>query len=189
MAENTRKRSQTKEKLKSALIELCEEKSYYEITVWDICERAGLYRSTFYRYYDAKDDILREIEHEYIEDTQSLTPTIWTIRRDASEEEMEVYRKELTADMEYHRAHRQICKFLLSPGGDIYFYNKMVESIGQSMMKNIQQFGTSQGKNKEYLKILFATGFVSTIHEWLKKDDCSPREIADFLISMMIKLQ
>ena len=29
MAENTRKRSQTKEKLKSALIELCEEKSYY----------------------------------------------------------------------------------------------------------------------------------------------------------------
>ena len=64
-----------------------------------------MYRSTFYRYYDTKDEVLRETEHEYIEATRGLTPTLWSIHAGASPEEMERYHRELTADMEYHREH------------------------------------------------------------------------------------
>ena len=62
MAENPEKRMRTKQKLTDALVELCEEKHYYDITVWDICNKAQLYRSTFYRYFEKKDDMLREID-------------------------------------------------------------------------------------------------------------------------------
>lgn len=189
MAENVVKRSRTKSKLKTALIELCDEKGFYNVTIWDICERAGLYRSTFYRYYETKDEVLREIEHEYIEATRSLTPTLWNIHADASPEEMAQYRRELTADMEYHREHKAICKFLLSPAGDMYFYHKMVESIGQHMKKNFRKYGARNAKNAEYLTNFFAAGFVSTIEEWLNQDDFSPSEIASFLLDMIKALQ
>ena len=36
MAQNLEKRNRTKQKLADALVELCEEKNYYDITVWDI---------------------------------------------------------------------------------------------------------------------------------------------------------
>lgn len=189
MAENTEKRSRTREKLKNALISLCEEKAFYDITILEICQRAGVYRSTFYRYYDTKDEVLREIEREYIEDTRSLTPTLWTLHPGATDEDLARYRRELTADMEYHRAHRQLCRFLLSPAGDIFFYNQMLESISAHVRRNYQHYGRAQGRNPAYLIRFIAAGFISAVHEWLKKDDCSPREIADTLLTMMMKLQ
>ena len=101
MAENPEKRMRTKQKLTDALVELCEEKHYYDITVWDICNKAQLYRSTFYRYFETKDDMLREIEHKYVKQTQALTRNLGDFRADASEEEMQLFLRELTADMEY----------------------------------------------------------------------------------------
>ena len=63
--------------------------SYYDITIWDICNKAEAYRSTFYRYFDTKDEMLREIEREYLEKIRSLTPAIHHYHPDASPEEME----------------------------------------------------------------------------------------------------
>lgn len=189
MTENAEKRSRTRTRLKNALIDLCSEKPYYDITIQDICSRADTYRSTFYRYYDAKDTMLREIEHEYIADTRKLTPTLWSVHADASPSELEAYRRELIADMEYHRAHKKISTFLLSPAGDIYFRNKLVESISSSGRKRYQTQSARPVKNMDYQLSFFAAGFIETIHEWLKKDDCSPGEIADFLLSMLLVLR
>ena len=111
-----------------------------------------MYRSTFYRYYDTKDEVLREIEHEYIEAVRGLTPTLWSIHADASSEDMAQYSRELTADMEYHREHQAVCKFLLSPAGDLTFYRMMVESIGQYIKMNLQKYGTKDAKTMEYLR-------------------------------------
>lgn len=48
----------SKEMLSSALIELMQEKSYLEISITEITNRADLSRRTFYRLFDSKDDIL-----------------------------------------------------------------------------------------------------------------------------------
>ena len=61
---NIKKSERTKNRLKEILIDLCAKKGYQTVTIGDICEKAETYRSTFYRYYDTKDDMLREIEHE-----------------------------------------------------------------------------------------------------------------------------
>ena len=41
-----------------ALLLLLENKEYDSITVKEICEKAGVNRSTFYMHYDTKDDLL-----------------------------------------------------------------------------------------------------------------------------------
>ena len=43
-----------------ALLLLLEKKEYDSITVKEICEKAGVNRSTFYMHYDTKDDLLVE---------------------------------------------------------------------------------------------------------------------------------
>ena len=118
MAENPEKRMRTKQKLTDALVELCEEKHYYDITVWDICNKAQLYRSTFYRYFETKDDMLREIEHKYVKQTQALTRNLGDFRADASEEEMQLFLRELTADMEYHQENAKLCRRPIFPTED-----------------------------------------------------------------------
>lgn len=190
MAENIEKRLRTKQKLKEALVELCEEKHYYDITIWDICNKAQVYRSTFYRYYETKDEMLREIEHEYVEKTRSLTKSLDDFRADAPKEQMTLFLKELTADMEYHRDNAKLCRFLLSPAGDIYFHQKMIESIGNTVKKNIQKHGSRHPvDDSHYLINYFASGFISTIYEWLRLDDKTPMQIAAFLLEMIKRFQ
>jgi len=183
--ENTGKQERTKKKLKDALIELCNEKAYYDITIINICSRAQLYRSTFYRYYETKDDLLLEIENEYIEDTRLITSSIGGFHIDASAEQYEQYRSELIEDMEYHRKHKQLCCFLLSPAGDAYFHKKMVDSICNTLKMNNERVGIFDKLDLDYTMNFFANGFIATIYEWLKRDDRTAGEIADFLLSMM----
>lgn len=190
MAENTEKRLRTRQKLADALISLCEQKSYYDVTVQEICDMAQLYRSTFYRYYDTKDAMLREIEHDYLAITQSLTKSMKDFRADASEEQQRVFLKELTADMEYHRQNAKLCCFLLSPAGDLYFHEKMVDSIGRTVRGVLQRRGKKHSlRDTEYLIHYFAAGFIATIRLWLQKDDCTPSEMAAFLLEMMKRFE
>ncbi|MDY4848886.1 MAG: TetR/AcrR family transcriptional regulator [Bacilli bacterium] len=52
-----KKSMKTKEAISLAVFILMRKKPYEEITVKEICERAGISRMSFYRYYNQKDDI------------------------------------------------------------------------------------------------------------------------------------
>ena len=47
----------TKQLLSLALVTLMYRKDYESITIKEICQKAGVSRMSFYRYYDSKDDI------------------------------------------------------------------------------------------------------------------------------------
>ncbi len=58
MKRGERQARRTKTALKAAFQELMSEKSYSEITVGEIAERADVGRVTFYRHFDSKADVL-----------------------------------------------------------------------------------------------------------------------------------
>src|SRR5688572_16979798 len=60
-----RQAQRTKEALESAFVQLTREKNYDAITINEIIERANTGRSTFYRYFQSKADILLSL-HEGI---------------------------------------------------------------------------------------------------------------------------
>ncbi len=47
--------------LEAALLSLMRTRSYQEISVKDVCERASIPRRTFYHYFDSKDDLLDSV--------------------------------------------------------------------------------------------------------------------------------
>lgn len=51
----------TKRDITNAFMELLETKSFSSITIYDICEKSLVHRSTFYRYYEDKYDLLSQV--------------------------------------------------------------------------------------------------------------------------------
>lgn len=64
MVEDIRK-FKTKRDIQQALVMLLHTKSFYELTVVDICQAALISRSTFYDHYDDKYDLLEQMVTKY----------------------------------------------------------------------------------------------------------------------------
>lgn len=115
----------TRKMLQEALINLTVEKGFSDITVGDIAERAMVNRSTFYRHYLDKYDLLRQ----YTDDAYALT----------SEDEL---RAEKMEEMEY--APSGLVKLLLHIQERADFYQVMLGPKGdpgftEVFRKNIEK--------------------------------------------------
>ena len=69
MAEDARVRK-TKQKLSAALVGLLQEKAFSDITPAQICEKAGINRSTFYRNYRNISQLKAEMEMKILSGVQ-----------------------------------------------------------------------------------------------------------------------
>ncbi len=67
--------SKTKSSIKNALRELIREKNYPDITVGQITERGNVGRSTLYKHYQSKADVLVDIHKDMFEHLFSGLPT------------------------------------------------------------------------------------------------------------------
>ncbi len=72
MKYNKESRSILKESCQGALLALMEQKNYSEINITEICRKAGISRTGFYRNYASKDDIITEIISKMIYDISSM---------------------------------------------------------------------------------------------------------------------
>lgn len=68
MAENQRTRL-TRQLLFHALVEMLGETDMEKITVTELCRRAGINRTTFYKYYKIPHDVLDDLERSELEAT------------------------------------------------------------------------------------------------------------------------
>ena len=57
----------SKRKLKETLLLLLKKTKLKEITVLELCEKANINRTTFYKYYTDIDDLVYKIEEDLIE--------------------------------------------------------------------------------------------------------------------------
>lgn len=62
----------TKSVLKAALLRILETKPIAKVTIKELCEQAGLNRGTFYLHYNEPNDVLREIEKEFVREKMSF---------------------------------------------------------------------------------------------------------------------
>ena len=62
----------TKESLYASFLELLDEKAVSDITVIEICERAGVSRKTFYKYYSDQFALLMGMQNDLFEDYRDL---------------------------------------------------------------------------------------------------------------------
>ena len=163
-----------------ALLLLLEKKDYDRITVKEICEKAGVNRTTFYLHYESINDLLSEtismINKRFID---SLTP----VDKDnlckevlTSEKYLRPY---LTLIKENKRAYR-----VVRQKGNLFNTKDAFDGLFRTLFSPaLSHFGVSE-KDKKYVLAFYTQGTVAIIEEWID-GDC--RDDVDMIISLIIK--
>lgn len=129
--------TETKARIKRALIELIDEKGLDALTVSDIARRAGINRGTFYLHYVDKFDLLEQLENEAI---QGLSAIVLRDDRscDASTQADLFPYETLVAALDYVASELDFVSAISSKNGDLQFSAKVrgvIESLFEQGLK------------------------------------------------------
>ncbi len=170
-----------------ALILLLNKKEYEFITVKEICEKAGVNRSTFYLHYDTIDDLLQES----IENSNKEFMSYFSENNKFFENFNQMDKSELIF----------ITHEYLNPYLNYIKENKVIHQVGvkhanlmnshlkfNSMNKHVflpifKKFGIDE-KSEKYMIQYYINGITAIINEWIKNGCSDPIE---FIEDMIIK--
>ena len=179
----TKKTSITKKNIKKALINLLANHKFDLITINQIVEEAEITRSTFYRYYDDKYELLSDIEEEILkhihEERQKLEEK-FPLEASFS---VEMF-KHLFESLE---AYADSIYYLLSHNGDASFEMKLRNELSKrfSNVVNLKNISSTRADLlQEYMYVIL----IKTLQYWsANKDKVSVEEIASTLRDVQFK--
>ncbi len=173
-------------KMDEAFLKLLEEKDFEYITVKEICEKAGVNRSTFYLHYETIEDLLDEsitgMNERFLEYFRRNHPDIAGNIQTADLEELylvtPVY---LTPYLEYIKEHRKV--FLTAMKRSSTFrladtYNRLFRYVLNPIMDRFQ----IPEKEKKYLLSFYIKGILAIINVWIS-ENCE--DDINFVIKMI----
>ncbi len=174
MNKNESKYFNTAVKMDKALIALLEKKDFEYITIKEICEVAGVNRSTFYLHYENTSDLLKETT-KYILD--SFLTYFSVDKQDITNQYNDCELKDLvfitpeyiTPYLTYIKENQRVFKIAVKHLGTMDFeavYNKMVKFIFNPVL---ERFSFPEG-DREYVLKFYLTGITAIVMEWLKND-------------------
>ena len=180
MNKNESKYFNTAVKMDKALITLLEKKDFEYISIKEICEVAGVNRSTFYLHYENTVDLLNETTKYILDsfltyfsvDRQSITIQY----QDCKLQDLIFITPEyLTPYLTFIKENQRIFKTSLRHLGSMNFdkvYNKMFEFIFNPVLDRFK----FPEHEREYVLKFYLTGITAIVMEWLKNNCKEPIE-------------
>ena len=176
MNKNESKYFNTAIRMDEALITLLEKKDFEYITIKEICETAGVNRSTFYLHYENTFDLLQETTRYildkhfayYSSDTKGITERFINCeRKDLVFITAEYIIPYLTFIKDNQRIFKVSIKHFNSLGMD-GVYGKMFEYIFNPIL---ERFHVPE-KERSYVMKFYLTGIFAIVMEWID-NNCS----------------
>ena len=172
----------TKRMIQEALMRLLKDKPLDKIKVNELCEESGVNRATFYRHYETLQDVLREIEVDFIRQMPHPDKSPRTI------DEAKIHMETVCT---YMYDQSEIMKIL--------FQNRTDEDMLQSMSDFYRNYLRNKHKEPPFLRpdedtiqiliALLGGGCHCLMKKWIMGDiRKTPKELAAILCNM-IRLQ
>ena len=176
MNKNESKYFNTAIKMDEALITLLEKKDFEYITIKEICDTAGVNRSTFYLHYENTSDLLKETTHYIIDkhlayyeiDQKRISLQFETCKRD---ELLFITDEYLTPYLTFIKDNQRLFKVSIKHFSSLNMnevYGRMFEHIFNPIL---ERFHVPK-KERSYVMKFYLTGVFSIIMEWLN-NNCS----------------
>ncbi len=167
----------TKTLLKNSLIDLMHTKSINKITIKELCENAGINRSTFYLYYTDQFVLLKELEDELLLNAREHLKNI-----DSNLNNLH-YLKEL---LFYMKNNSDIFHTLLCRQENISFQTEFINVTIQDLKTNYHL--SCDEKISEYLYHYLTIGSLSLITRWFETDfNLSSDELSEMIFRLSDK--
>ena len=145
----------------AAMVELIGEKPWVEITVSDIVDRADVARSTFYKHFSSKEDVL----------LASMQPMLCIL---AQREGDLSWRADLDRLLEHYWASRSLARAVF--GGE---RASVVERALRDQLL-VGMGGDTSSATRQMVAIRIAAGRIALIREWVKGEiSAKPHIVAD----------
>lgn len=169
-----------------ALLLILENKDYEFITVKEICQKAGVNRSTFYLHYESMNDLLEEaIEmiNQKFYSTFNVNPTFIqeNIKNKNKDNLILITSEYLTPYLKFIYEHKKLFKLTISKP-------YLLKSVDAFSFMNEKYFAPIMGvfgiekDIQTYMIKYYINGIIAIVNEWLKNDcDKSIEEIIDIL--------
>jgi AcrR family transcriptional regulator len=148
--------ARSKSRIVEALLQLMEEKQFSDITISEICDRAGVGRPTYYRHYNSKDDIiLGELDRIYFNFLESVVS-----QYGESPPPQEV----ITEVFEYWRQNRRINELLIK-----HNLNGLLSAALERHFGRLREHKIFTMRMDPYLSELIVGGIPLVLIQWVKK--------------------
>lgn len=170
----------TAAKMDQAFLTLLEKKDFAYITVKEICEAAGVNRSTFYLHYETIGDLLSEsVEHmnehflAYMKKDQDAFTD--KLRHCPMEELYLVTPEYLTPYLNYIREHQRLfCTALENPVA-LRLENSYAGLEKHVLRPILERYGVPE-QDRSYMMTFYIHGLMAIVTEWLKNGCDDPVE-------------
>lgn len=180
MDENQRIRL-SKQLLRESLTGLLCTKSIHKISVREICDRAQINRTTFYKYYGSPYDLLQDMEREVLSQIDKYLCSVNVPDNNSL--------PQLTQILIFINNNLDLCRILLNNNIGPEFPAKLIG------LPRIRQILTLQLQSKysenelEYMFNFVVSGSFEIIVSWINKQNREPPEqIAELLSETILKL-
>lgn len=162
-------------RLREALLVMLEDTELDQICVTELCRRAEVNRTSFYRYYSLPEDVLSEL----LEDLAAALAKVTELPRDSGkmEDALQVMCREL-----YARAPlvRTLIRRSEEGGSDREFRNLLAKGMADSV------YGGKEPEHRSLAAAFFAGGLWAVLRSWLKEETpCSPEEMAVRMLELV----
>lgn len=164
----------TKKLLKTSLTELLQQQDIYHVSIRELCENAGINRSTFYKYYGSQFDLLKEMEDDLLDAIASFL---------SSQDDTDSI-DNLAIILHYLEGDLELVRLLFNANVDPEFPNRLFSLTPiQSMLKEL--FGDTMPPNEYAYCISFLIhGAFQMVCMWINKDT---RESSDWMAALLVK--
>lgn len=172
-----RKVAYTKRTIREVLVALLREKPADRVTVTELCERADINRSTFYRYYTDVSDLMQKAENELYEDL------FRSLRIEAGDAPYDIVLRALRSV----RKNRDLYAILLTEREDKVFIERLIAPVHAMLDGSFEP--VRPGDEARYqLEYDFLIGGVTAVwRTWLGTGCSLPPEDVAQLVDRMIE--
>lgn len=173
--------------MNQALLKLLEEKEFEYITIKELCQKAGVNRSTFYLHYENMNDLLVEsldymlqkFYNHYNDEKFNLN----IIKSLDNNDLILIKPKYIIPYLEFVKANKKL--FLVATNNPVLFdVYKTFEKMYKDIFSPILDKYNVLENEKKYILAFYLNGLHSIIVEWIKTD-C--KDSIDYICSLFIK--
>ena len=171
-------RNHTKQYILLALFALMQKMDYDEISVKDICTRAGVSRMSFYRYYSKKDDVFINYCDERFEEFYNiLTEKGVTSFKEFTLEIFRFIKKYARQISILKQAHRE------------FMFLEQLNSYARFIIMNYKNDFLAEQKKNPLFCYFIAGGLYNTTMYWITNEiKSTPEELNEMFYKMTVKM-